>query len=79
VWLLIMSVLTGVVLSPLEASTDKAEDTAVNLACPEYKVFFDPGNGEDIIVPSGYRVEVFASGLNSPIASRPERPGSRIS
>ncbi|MFQ5774220.1 MAG: hypothetical protein ACE5GS_06870, partial [Kiloniellaceae bacterium] len=37
-----------------------------NAACPGEEVFFNPGNGEDIIVPSGYKVEVFASGLNFP-------------
>jgi len=37
-----------------------------NDACPGEEVFFNPGNGEDIIVPPGYRVEVFASGLNFP-------------
>jgi len=29
-------------------------------------VFFDPGNGQDIVVPAGYKVEVFAKGLNFP-------------
>jgi hypothetical protein len=28
---------------------------------------FDPGNGEDIVVPQGYPVSVFKSGLNFPI------------
>jgi glucose/arabinose dehydrogenase len=37
-----------------------------NAACPGEAVFFDPGNGEDIIVPPGYKVEVFARGLNFP-------------
>jgi hypothetical protein len=66
VWLLTMFLLTGFVLSPQVASTDEAGNTAVNLACPGYEVFFDPGNGEDILVPSGYQIEVFATGLNSP-------------
>jgi glucose/arabinose dehydrogenase len=39
---------------------------AENDACPGEGVFFDPSNGEDIIVPPGYKVEVFASGLNFP-------------
>jgi hypothetical protein len=67
VWLLVMVLLTGFVLSLPEASTQEAGNTATNLACPEYKVFFDPGRGEDILVPSGYRVEVFATGLNFPM------------
>ena len=37
-----------------------------NAACPGEEVIFDPGNGQDIIVPRGYKVEVFASGLNFP-------------
>ena len=37
-----------------------------NPVCPVESVFFDPGNGEDIVVPSGYKVEVFAKGLNFP-------------
>src|SRR5262245_54397498 len=37
-----------------------------NPACPGEEVFFDPGNGQDIFVPSGYKVELFASGLNFP-------------
>ena len=39
-----------------------------NPACPGEDVFFDPGNGEDIVVPTGYKVEVFAKGLNFPTA-----------
>ncbi len=39
-----------------------------NPACPGEEVFFNPGNGEDIVVPSGFKVEVFAKGLNFPTA-----------
>jgi glucose/arabinose dehydrogenase len=39
---------------------------AANPVCPENTAFFDPGNGEDIVVPQGYKVEVFAKGLNFP-------------
>ncbi len=39
-----------------------------NAACPVETVFFDPGNGQDIVVPEGYKVEVFATGLNFPTA-----------
>ena len=39
---------------------------AGNAQCPGEDVFFDPGNGQDIIVPPGYKVEVFAKGLNFP-------------
>lgn len=41
---------------------------ATNAACKEEAVFFDPGNGQDIVVPPGFRVEVFAKGLNFPTA-----------
>ncbi len=37
-----------------------------NAACLDEDVFFGPGSGEDILVPPGYKVEVFASGLNFP-------------
>ena len=37
-----------------------------NPLCPGEGVFYNPSNGEDIVVPSGYRVSVFASGLNFP-------------
>jgi glucose/arabinose dehydrogenase len=39
---------------------------AANPVCPVEDAFFDPGNGEDIVVPEGYKVEVFAKGLNFP-------------
>lgn len=56
-----MLVLTGVGISAPAALADKA-----NPICPEESVFFDPGNGEDIVLPKGYRIEVFAKGLNFP-------------
>lgn len=59
---LVTLVLTGIVMGPPAASAQMAG----NAACPGEDVFFDPGNGEDIIVPPGYRVEVFARGLNFP-------------
>ena len=39
---------------------------AGNQACAGEDVFYNPGNGEDIIVPHGYKVEVFAKNLNFP-------------
>jgi glucose/arabinose dehydrogenase len=39
---------------------------AGNAACPGEDVFFNPANAQDIYVPPGYKVEVFASGLNFP-------------
>ena len=43
-----------------------AVTTATNPICPAEEVFYNPGNGEDIIVPAGYKVEVFARDLNFP-------------
>ena len=39
-----------------------------NPACPIEAVTFNPGNGEDIIVPPGFKVSVFKAGLNFPTA-----------
>jgi glucose/arabinose dehydrogenase len=62
-WLLLVVIgLVGVIVtSPLASA-----QSAGNAACPGEDVFFNPSHGEDIIVPPGYRVEVFASGLNFP-------------
>ena len=38
----------------------------VNANCPEESVYYNPANGEDIVVPRGFKVEVFAKGLNFP-------------
>ncbi len=64
VWLLICVVFAGVVVSASAASAALVG----NAACPGEEVVFDPGTGEDIIVPEGYKVEVFAQGLNFPTA-----------
>lgn len=37
-----------------------------NPVCPVEKAFYNPGNGEDIVVPQGYKVEVWARDLNFP-------------
>ena len=37
-----------------------------NPACPGEDVFYNPGNGEDVIVPDGYKIEVFVKDLNMP-------------
>src|SRR5262245_5520964 len=44
----------------------RANLDGVNKNCPGEAVHYDPGNGEDIIVPKGFKVEVFAKGLNFP-------------
>jgi hypothetical protein len=43
-----------------------AAPTVTNPICPDNTALFDPGNGEDIVVPQGYQVSVFKSGLNFP-------------
>jgi hypothetical protein len=40
--------------------------TVANPLCPGETVSFNPGNGEDIVVPPGFKVSVFAAGLNFP-------------
>jgi hypothetical protein len=40
--------------------------TVVNPICTNNTAQFDPGNGEDIVLPPGYSVSVFKSGLNFP-------------
>src|SRR4029453_2578964 len=41
--------------------------TLSNPVCPSETVFFGPGNGQDIVVPAGFSVSVFAQGLNFPV------------
>ena len=40
--------------------------TKSNPNCPAETVFYNPGHGEDIVVPKGFKVEVFARDLNFP-------------
>jgi glucose/arabinose dehydrogenase len=53
--------LAGVFLAPAPALAD-----AFNPVCPAERVFYNPGDGEDIVVPRGYKIEVFAKDLNFP-------------
>src|ERR1700680_2267010 len=43
-----------------------AAATVSNPLCPSETAFFNPGHGEDIVVPKGFTVSVFATGLNFP-------------
>src|SRR5215831_5326626 len=43
-----------------------AAATVANPLCAVETANFAPGNGEDITVPAGFTVSVFASGLNMP-------------
>ena len=54
--------LAGMAAVPVAAwAQDKA-----NPVCPNEKAHYNPGNGEDIVVPRGFKVEVFARDLNLP-------------
>ena len=56
----------GVVASVFTSGASAAPPTVTNPLCPTEIVFFDPGQGQDIIVPKGFKVSVFVSGLNMP-------------
>jgi glucose/arabinose dehydrogenase len=47
--------------APAVALADQA-----NPNCTIETAHYDPGNGEDIVVPRGFKIEVFAKGLNFP-------------
>ena len=53
--------LAGVFLAPAPVLAQ-----GTNPICPEEAVFYNPGNGEDIVLPRGFKVEVFARNLNFP-------------
>jgi hypothetical protein len=61
-------VLRGVlfVASALALPTVAVAATAGNPLCPGEDVLFNPGNGQDIVVPEGFTVSLFASGLDFP-------------
>src|SRR5712691_1951476 len=63
-WLLVTVSLALLLTLP----TLVAAATAGNPLCPGEDVFFNPGNGEDIVVPPGFTVSVFKAGLNFPTA-----------
>src|SRR3979490_3097879 len=54
--------IAGIAAAPLAAWAQ----TKSNPVCPTETAFYDPGHAEDIIVPKGYKVEVFARDLNFP-------------
>jgi hypothetical protein len=51
-------------MSPITAQA--ATPTVANPLCSSETAFFAPGNGQDITVPPGFKVSVFASRLNAP-------------
>ena len=54
------------VTDQLQAALDMAAGTRGNAACPGEDVPFDPGAGEDVVLPRGYRIDVFAQNLDFP-------------
>src|SRR6266853_1697183 len=54
--------LAGMTAAPLAAWAQ----TKSNPVCPTETAFYNPGHAEDIVVPKGYKVEVFATDLNMP-------------
>ena len=58
---------TALAIAPLLAlPTVAAAATVANPLCPNNTANFNPDNGKDIVVPEGFTVSVFASGLNMP-------------
>ncbi len=70
-----VTVLFALVLTPPTLATAQ---TRGNPLCPGEDVFFNPGNGENIVVPPGFQVSVFAKGLNFPTAVAFRGDGSRF-
>jgi glucose/arabinose dehydrogenase len=60
------SIAVAVALAGMAAVPAAGWAQGTNANCPEESVYYNPGNGEDIIVPRGFKVEVFARGLNFP-------------
>ena len=50
---------------PMVCTTQSSTDRC-NANCPGEDVSYNPGNAQDIIVPKGYKIEVFARDLNFP-------------
>ncbi len=60
------AVLLGLVLLTLPALGSAQSSPAINPLCTGETASYDPGNGQDIVVPPGYKVSVFAKDLNFP-------------
>src|SRR5215470_11056036 len=63
-----LAVALGALLSLGLAPALVAVADVANPACPVESVKFNPDNGEDIVLLPGYKVSVFAKGLNMPTA-----------
>ena len=53
--------LAGMGAAPFAAHADKSSPR-----CPAETAFYDPGQGQDVVLPEGYKIEVFAKDLNFP-------------
>src|SRR3989454_1816490 len=62
------AITAALVLAGIASSPSLAFAEVANAGCPVEKVFYDPGHGQDIIVPEGFKVGVFAKDLNFPTA-----------
>src|SRR5437764_14877021 len=69
--------LVAAVASLLALPTAAYADTIANPLCPDNTALFNPGTGQDIIVPAGFKVSVFAKGLNFPTGLAFRRNGKR--
>ena len=67
----------GCTFAVMPATFAATPPTVANPICKDNTAFYDPGNGQDIVVPPGYTVSVFKGGLNFPtgIAFRRARHG----
>jgi len=62
--MLLTFVVAFVLVVPLDPPLVGAD--VANPICPAEVVHFNPANGEDIVVPPGFKVSVFKAGLNAP-------------
>ena len=71
---LLSYVSAGVLASMAPVAAQAA--TLSNPICPNNTAQFDPGSGQDIVVPPGFKVSVFKSGLNFPTGIAFRRTGA---
>src|SRR5215469_6084519 len=60
--LVLSAALVPFLISPIASQAA----TVQNPLCPAETANFAPGSGQNIVVPPGFKVSVFASGLNMP-------------
>jgi hypothetical protein len=67
----LLGCVAAIALMPVTAQAVVAK----NPICPTETANFDPGNGENIVLPPGFTISVFASGLNFPTGLAFRRTG----